>query len=94
MRAEFCQQRAFPQIGLAGGGGGSSEQFDLRRNALAGALSASVRFIHQNFPGQFRHVATDLARSPGWRVLAIGQTSSSCTQGEGVTTHRDLPYRA
>ncbi|AXW17182.1 hypothetical protein CJO96_19640 (plasmid) [Ralstonia solanacearum] len=58
----------------------------MRRNALAGALSASVLFIHQNFPGQFRRVAADLARSPGWRVVAICRTSSSCTQG-GVSRY-------
>lgn len=31
-----------------------------------------VLFVHQNFPGQFRHVAKALAESGGHRVVAIG----------------------
>ncbi len=31
-----------------------------------------ILFIHQNFPGQFRHVAAALARTPGWEVVALG----------------------
>ncbi|NTV98057.1 MAG: glycosyltransferase [Chlorobiaceae bacterium] len=31
-------------------------------------------FVHQNFPGQFRHVAAALAAIPGNRVFAIGET--------------------
>ncbi len=30
-------------------------------------------FVHQNFPGQFRHVAAALAGMPGHRVVAIGE---------------------
>lgn len=33
----------------------------------------NVLFIHQNFPGQFRHLAGHLAADPGNRVLAICQ---------------------
>ncbi|MNZ13771.1 GDP-mannose-dependent alpha-(1-2)-phosphatidylinositol mannosyltransferase [compost metagenome] len=32
-----------------------------------------VLFIHQNFPGQFRHIAAHLAGQPGVEVLAIGR---------------------
>jgi hypothetical protein len=32
-----------------------------------------VLFIHQNFPGQFRHIAAHLAKQPGVQVLAIGR---------------------
>ena len=31
-------------------------------------------FIHQNFPGQFRHVAKALAEDPGNEVIGIGDT--------------------
>jgi len=31
-----------------------------------------ILFIHQNFPGQFRHLVTHLARQPGFELLAIG----------------------
>ena len=32
-----------------------------------------ILFIHQNFPGQFRHIAQAWAARPGWQVLAIGR---------------------
>jgi glycosyltransferase involved in cell wall biosynthesis len=28
--------------------------------------------VHQNFPGQYRHVAAALAQTPGWEVVALG----------------------
>jgi hypothetical protein len=31
-------------------------------------------FVHQNFPGQYRHLAAALARIPGWQVAALGDT--------------------
>lgn len=31
----------------------------------------NILFVHQNFPGQFRHVAPELARL-GHRVVALG----------------------
>jgi len=33
-----------------------------------------ILFIHQHFPGQYRHVAAALARTPGWEVVALGDT--------------------
>ncbi|MBI5107803.1 MAG: glycosyltransferase [Rhodocyclales bacterium] len=33
-------------------------------------------FLHQNFPGQFRHLAGHFAADPGNRVLAIGEASN------------------
>jgi glycosyltransferase involved in cell wall biosynthesis len=35
-----------------------------------------ILFIHQNFPGQYRHVAAALARTPGWEVVALGDTQN------------------
>lgn len=51
-----------------------------------------VLFIHQNFPGQFRHVAAHLARQPGWQVLAIGRDSAPGLPG--VELLRYCPHRA
>jgi len=33
-----------------------------------------ILFVHQNFPAQYRHVAAALARTPGWEVVALGDT--------------------
>ncbi len=33
----------------------------------------NLLFIHQNFPGQFRHIAAHFAADPGNRVVAIGE---------------------
>ncbi len=52
---------------------------------------ASVLFIHQNFPGQFRHIAGDLARSPGWKVLAIGRDTAPGMPGVQLIRYR--PHR-
>lgn len=30
-------------------------------------------FVHQNFPGQFRHIAAHFAADPANRVVAIGE---------------------
>ena len=32
-------------------------------------------FLHQNFPGQFRHLASHLAGQPGWTVAGLGDAS-------------------
>lgn len=35
-----------------------------------------ILLIHQNFPGQFRHVAQDWARKPGWQVVGLGRDTA------------------
>jgi len=35
-----------------------------------------VLFIHQNFPGQFKHLAPALAQRPGWLVVALGDQAN------------------
>lgn len=35
-----------------------------------------VLIIHQNFPGQFRHVAKAWAERPGWQVVGIGRETA------------------
>jgi hypothetical protein len=51
-----------------------------------------VLFVHQNFPGQFRHAAAEWAKRPGWQVLAIGRDTAPGLPG--VTCLRYKPHRA
>jgi glycosyltransferase involved in cell wall biosynthesis len=51
-----------------------------------------VLFIHQNFPGQFRHIAEHLVRQPGVQVLAIGREQAPGLPG--VRMLRYKPHRA
>jgi glycosyltransferase involved in cell wall biosynthesis len=41
----------------------------------------NVLFVHNNFPGQYRHVARTLAQNPRVRVAAIGSSTSKDTEG-------------
>lgn len=50
-----------------------------------------VLFIHQNFPGQFRHIAAHLARQPDVQVLAIGRDWAPGLPG--VKLLRYTPHR-
>ena len=34
-----------------------------------------ILLVHQNFPGQFRHLAHAWSKRPGWRLVAIGRDS-------------------
>lgn len=36
----------------------------------------NILFVHQNFPGQFPHIAKALAADPGHRVVALGEASN------------------
>lgn len=51
-----------------------------------------VLFIHQNFPGQYRHIAAALADDPGNQVLAIGEAGNLGRLGHPRV--RELGYRA
>ena len=49
-------------------------------------------FIHQNFPGQFRHLIAHLARQPGVEVLGIGLHTAPGMKGirwMGYRPHRE-----
>ncbi|MCL2644567.1 MAG: glycosyltransferase family 4 protein [Betaproteobacteria bacterium] len=48
-------------------------------------------FIHQNFPGQFRHFANHLAQQPGTEVLAIGRDTAPGMKGVRLLRYR--PHR-
>ncbi|WP_293853867.1 glycosyltransferase family 4 protein [uncultured Alsobacter sp.] len=45
-----------------------------------------ILFVHNNFPGQYLHLATHLAKRPGYRVFAIG--NDKCAGVPGVTIAR------
>lgn len=58
-------------------------------------------FIHQNFPGQYRHLAPIIARRKGARVIGLGERANKCPpgpthlrypapEGSGEKTHRYL----
>jgi len=49
-----------------------------------------VLFVHQNFPGQFRHLAPAMAARPGHRVLGLSLNARAPGVWQGV---RVLPYR-
>lgn len=51
-----------------------------------------VLFIHQNFPGQFRHIAAHLAQQPDVQVLAIGREQAPGLPG--VRLLRYKPHRS
>lgn len=51
-----------------------------------------VLIVHQNFPGQFRHVALDWSQRPGWTVLGIGRDTAPGMPG--VRCMRYRPHRA
>ncbi len=50
-----------------------------------------VLFVHQNFPGQFRHIAVHLAKKSDYQVLAIGRDTAPGLPG--VKLLRYKPHR-
>ncbi|WP_455231329.1 hypothetical protein [Geopseudomonas aromaticivorans] len=52
----------------------------------------TVLFIHQNFPGQFRHIAAHLSRLPDYQVLAIGRDTAPGLTGVKLLRYR--PHRS
>ena len=43
-----------------------------------------VLVVHQNYPGQFKHLAPALAARPGWTVTALHMTADLAAHREGV----------
>lgn len=41
-------------------------------------------FVHQNFPGQYRHLAAHYASQPGIEVAAIGEKANLLRRGEAL----------
>ena len=53
-----------------------------------------ILIIHQNFPGQFRHVAAEWASRPGWQVIGIGRDTAPGLPGvSGLRLIRYKPHR-
>lgn len=53
-----------------------------------------VLLIHQNFPGQFKHVASAWSRRPGWQLVGIGRdTAPGMKDLERSGSLRLLRYR-
>jgi len=50
-----------------------------------------VLIIHQNFPGQFKHIAKEWAKRPGWQVVGIGRDTAPGLPGVGLLRYR--PHR-
>lgn len=50
----------------------------------------NILFIHQNFPGQFLHLAADLAQRPGNRVVALGMADHPVPAGVTLRRYRML----
>jgi glycosyltransferase involved in cell wall biosynthesis len=54
----------------------------------------NILFIHQNFPGQFKHLAPALAAEPGNRVVALTLREKLPREWRGVEIHRYQPARS
>lgn len=92
MRADIYpsyQRKSAQTIVLSGDD--TNERAGFPPNVPARVSVAKVLFIHQNFPGQFRHIAVDLAESPSWEVLAIGRDTAPGVPG--VQLIRYSPHR-
>lgn len=50
-----------------------------------------VLFIHQNFPGQFRHLIAHVAQQPGIEALGIGRETAPGMEGARMVRYR--PHR-
>lgn len=46
-----------------------------------------ILFVHQNFPGQYVHVARALAARPGCEVVALGMTDRTTIPGVRMVAH-------
>jgi len=53
-----------------------------------------VLFLHQNFPGQFKHLAPALAAGPGNQVLALTMREGLPGEWHGVEIRRYAPARS
>ena len=47
----------------------------------------NILFVHNNFPGQFRHIARALAQDPKTRIAAIGSSTSSSVDGVNLSRY-------
>lgn len=90
MSADFSLRESGREL-QAGAVRAADMPFSGQFRASKGSPGATVLFIHQNFPGQFRHIAADLAQSPGWQVMAIGRDTAPGMPGVPLLRYR--PHR-
>ena len=99
-------QRCFPQVSFGevlplpppgGPGAGGPRARDGRQGrcrahrARHGARAVNYLFIHQNFPGQYRHVVAHLAQRPGNTVYFITQPNENVMAGVHKVTYPKDP---
>ena len=65
-----------------------------RRRKLGFQSSMKLLFVHQNYPGPFRHIAPALARSPDHRVAALHMRSDLPDRVDGVQLVSYRPARS
>ena len=58
---------------------------EYHRRAKAFILALNILFVHQNFPGQYIHIARALARQGGHQIVALGLNQKPNNIPEGVT---------
>ena len=51
-------------------------------------MKKNILFIHQNFPGQFKHLAPELAKSHNVHSISMFDN-----EVDGVKHHKYIPYR-
>src|SRR4051812_40419266 len=54
---------------------------DALRRIHRNQINMNVLFVHNNFPAQFRHLASFLEQQPGMRIAAIGGQTSRSIKG-------------
>ena len=51
-------------------------------------------FVHQNFPGQYPHLATHFAARPGHEVVAVGEKANLLRRGAPIPGVKLLGYES
>jgi glycosyltransferase involved in cell wall biosynthesis len=51
-------------------------------------------FVHQNFPGQYRHLAAHFASQPGHEVIAVGEKANVLSRGAPIPGVKLLGYES
>lgn len=77
-----------PYQAMPSGAGGEASR---AAQPLSDSSGANVLFIHQNFPGAVSLHRGDLAKAPGWKVLAIGRDTAPGMPGVQLLRYR--PHR-
>lgn len=62
---------------LSGGGGNDTLDGRAGDDSMAGGTRNDTYYaVHQNFPGQFGHIARAWSQRPGWDVRALGSSAA------------------